>query len=39
MAFVVGEVSAPVSADSSEFNQVMDEVKKAGEKTAVLVYL
>lgn len=34
MAFVVGEVSAPVSADSSKFNQAMDEVKKAGEKTA-----
>ena len=34
MAFVVGEVSAPVSADSSKFNQAMDEVKKTGEKTA-----
>ena len=34
MAFVVGEVSAPVSADPSKFNQAMDDVKKAGEKTA-----
>ena len=34
MAFVVGEVSAPVSADLSKFNQAMDDVKKAGEKTA-----
>ncbi len=32
MAFIVGEIAAPVTADPSQFNQAMDDVKAKGEE-------
>jgi TP901 family phage tail tape measure protein len=33
MAFIVGEIAAPVTADSSQFNAAMSQVRATGEKT------